>query len=168
MNGFARWVVGVAALECAACQAPRPKEDARAEILRLDAEWSRDAKEGKNVDRIVSYWADDAVVMPPGSPPIVGKAAIRDFVVNSLKTPGFSIVWNATDVTLPEDGKLAYAIETNRVTLTGVDGKPLVIDGKAVTVWRHEPVYQSIGELAPILGLRYWGSRGRLFSISCK
>ena len=39
-----------------------------AKLLRRDAEWADLATAGKDVDKIVSYWSDDAVVMMPGQP----------------------------------------------------------------------------------------------------
>src|SRR5471030_2630282 len=74
----------------------QPAFDAAAEgrkLLQRDAEWAQAASEGKDVDKIVSYWADDARVIEPGQPVYEGKAAIRAYVVDSLKTPGFKIHW---------------------------------------------------------------------------
>jgi uncharacterized protein (TIGR02246 family) len=128
-------VVGVslAGIGCASAGSPN---DARSEILQLDAEWSR-AAEGRDVDRAVSFWADDAIVFPPGSPPVAGKAAIREFVSKSFATPGFSISWKTTSVAVSRGGDVAYATGTNRVTFAGPDGKQVAVDGKAVTVWRR-------------------------------
>jgi uncharacterized protein (TIGR02246 family) len=124
-------------LLCAGCASAGAPADARAQILQADAEWSR-AAQARAIDRVVSFWADDAVVFPPGSPPVVGKTAIREFVVKSFQTPGFSISWKTTDVTVSRSGELAYATGTNRVTFSGPDGRQVTIDGKAVTVWRRE------------------------------
>jgi uncharacterized protein (TIGR02246 family) len=110
--------------------------DPRAQILRLDGEWSQ-AAEARDADRVVSYWADDAVVYPPGSPPVAGKAAIREYVVKSFQTPGFGISWKTTDVKVSESGDLAYATGTNRVTFNNPDGTQGTLEGKAVTVWRR-------------------------------
>ena len=46
-------------------------------LLRRDAEWADLAAAGKDVDKVVSYWTDDAVLIFPGQPIIEGKAAIR-------------------------------------------------------------------------------------------
>jgi uncharacterized protein (TIGR02246 family) len=123
-----------ASVSCASAGRP---EDVRARILRLDAEWS-EAAQGRDVDRIVSYWADDATVLPPGDPPVVGKAAIREFVAKSFENPSFRISWKTNDVVVSQSGDLAYATGTNRVSFTGPDGTPVTVDGKAVTVWRRE------------------------------
>ena len=105
------------------------------EILRLDAEWARAAEAG-DLERALSYWTEDAMVFPPGSPVLIGKAAIREYVAQSLRVPGFRITWKTDAVTVAESGDLAYGIGTNRVSFLGPDGKPVTIDGKAVTVWR--------------------------------
>lgn len=108
----------------------------RAEILRLDAEWSEVAG-SRDVERILSYWSDDAALLPPGSPPLVGKAAIREYIRGSFEIPGFQISWKTVDVTVSEGGDMAYGVGTNRVSLTGPAGKPVVLEGNAVTVWRR-------------------------------
>jgi len=40
----------------------------QAKLLRRDAEWADLATAGKDVDKIVFYWSDDAVVIFPGQP----------------------------------------------------------------------------------------------------
>ena len=49
------------------------------------------ATAGKDIEKIVSYWSDDAVLIFPGQPVLEGKAAIRAYVTASLNTPGFKI-----------------------------------------------------------------------------
>jgi hypothetical protein len=61
--------------------------------LKRDAEWADAASSGTDVEKIISYWTDDALVVPPGQPVVEGKAAIRAFVADSLKIPGFKIHW---------------------------------------------------------------------------
>ncbi|MEO8190220.1 MAG: DUF4440 domain-containing protein, partial [Acidobacteriota bacterium] len=120
------------------CASTGRPEDARSEILRLDAEWSRVAAEGRDVDRAVSFWSDDAVVMAPASAPIVGRAAIREFVAQSFRTSGFHISWKTATVVVARGGDMAYSTGTNRVEVNGADGRPIVIPGKSVAVWRRE------------------------------
>jgi ketosteroid isomerase-like protein len=116
---------------------PQVSRDAAAEILRLDAEWARAAESG-DLERILAYWSDDATVLPPGSPALVGKAAIREYVARSLQMPGFRISWKTNDVEVAASGDLAYGVGTNRASFDGPDGKPVVVEGKAVTVWRKD------------------------------
>ena len=121
----------------AGCATAGNPGDVRARILQLDAEWS-EAAQTRDVDRIVSYWADDATVLPPGGPAIVGKAAIREFVAKSFENPSFRIAWKTNDVVVSPAGDFAYGLGTNRVNVTAPDGTPVTIDGKSVTIWRRE------------------------------
>ena len=110
----------------------------RERILRRDAEWSEHASQGRDVERIISYWADDAIVLPPGLPAIIGKAALREYVTDSLKIPGFKISWIANDVAMSPDGQLAYMFARNAVTMNDPNGIPVTHEGRTVTIWRRE------------------------------
>lgn len=119
----------------------RPGFDAEAEgkrLLNRDAEWAA-ASGGKNVENIISYWTDDAIIVPPGQPVVEGKAAIRTFVSDSLKIPGFQIHWKSEKVSFSPDGKLAFMRSTNEMTLPGASGAPMTLHGRGVTVWRVDP-----------------------------
>ena len=108
-------------------------------LLQRDTDWARLAAEGKDVERILEYWTDDAVVLPPGLPAVVGKAALRQYVRASFGIPGFRITWASTEVRFSPDGHLAYMFGQNAVTLNGADGEPTTTRGRAVTIWRRDP-----------------------------
>jgi ketosteroid isomerase-like protein len=109
-----------------------------AKLLQRDAEWAEVASAGKDIDRIVSYWSDDAVVIPQGQPVVEGKSAIRSFVTTSLQIPGFKIHWRSEGVTFSPDGKLAYLRATNEITVPGPNGAPVTSPGRGITIWRLE------------------------------
>jgi ketosteroid isomerase-like protein len=108
-------------------------------LLRRDAEWAAAASEGRDLELVLSYWTDDAVVLAPGLPPVTGKEALRRYVQESLQIPGFRISWVSTDVTLSPDSKLAYMFSRNTVTMNAPDGTPVTTEGRAITIWRREP-----------------------------
>ncbi len=108
-------------------------------LLRRDAEWAEIAFEGQDVERILSYWTDDAVVLAPGLQRISGKAALREYVQGSMRIPGFKITWESKEAELSPDGQLAYVFSRNAVTLNDADGTPVTTDGRGVTIWRREP-----------------------------
>jgi ketosteroid isomerase-like protein len=90
------------------------------------------------VERVLSFWAEDAVVLPPGLPAVVGKEALREYVEGSMRIPGFRITWTTDDVTLSPDGNLAHMFSRNAVTMDGPGGTPQTTEGRAVTIWRRE------------------------------
>lgn len=108
-------------------------------LLQRDAEWAAAATAGKDVDTIVSYWSDDAVVIEPGEPPLAGKAAIRAFVAASLKTPGFKIHWVSSNPTFSADGSMAYMPGTEEITVPGSDGKLSTLHLQGMSIWRRAP-----------------------------
>jgi ketosteroid isomerase-like protein len=112
---------------------------AEATLLRRDAEWASAAKSGRNVDTIVSYWTDDALVVFPGQPLLEGKKAIRDYVAASVATPGFSIHWVSEKPQFSPDGKLAFMRGTDELTVPGPDGKPMTLHLRGISIWRMEP-----------------------------
>ena len=91
----------------------------QAKLLHQDAEWADLASAGKDVEKIVSYWSDDAVLIFPGQPVLEGKPAIRAYVEASLKTPGFKIHWVSEKPVFSPDGKLAYMRGTDELTVPG-------------------------------------------------
>jgi ketosteroid isomerase-like protein len=108
-------------------------------LLRRDAEWADLAAAGKDVDKVVSYWSDDAVVVFPGQPVIKGKAAIRAYVASCFQTPGFKIHWVSKDPTFSPDGKLAYMFGQDEATVPGPSGAPMILHSRGISVWRLEP-----------------------------
>jgi ketosteroid isomerase-like protein len=138
---FSRLVLLIMSVCLVAACAP-PPFDAAAEartLLQRDGEWAQAASDGKDIEKIVSFWSDDAVVIPQGQPVAEGKAAIRAFVTTSFQIPGFTIHWTSDKVTFSPDGRLAYMRGTNEMTVPGPTGAPISVPGRGITVWRREP-----------------------------
>jgi ketosteroid isomerase-like protein len=129
------------ALLVGACAAAPPAFDPTAEsaaLMKRDAEWADLATAGKDVEKIVSYWSDDAVVMEPGQPPVEGKEAIRAYVASSMKTPGFKIHWVSQKPTFSPDGRMAYMRGTDEMTVPGPKGEPMTLHLQGYSIWRKD------------------------------
>jgi ketosteroid isomerase-like protein len=127
------------AMAATAATAGSPDLEAeRAALFRLDKAWAQ-AAAAKEVERVLSFWADDARVFPPGQPAVVGKEALRQYVSGGFAVPGFSIQWQTSDFVVSASGDVAYGVGTNTVTVNSPEGKPLTERGRAVTVWRKDP-----------------------------
>lgn len=109
----------------------------RKRLLERDAAWSSLSKQGQDIESILSYWSDDAVVYPPGMPAVIRKIALREYVTASFAIPGFSIQWQADDAALSDDATMAYTTGTNMVSLTGQDGASATQPDRFVAVWRR-------------------------------
>ncbi|HEY3746959.1 MAG TPA: DUF4440 domain-containing protein [Gemmatimonadaceae bacterium] len=108
-----------------------------AALIETSRNWAKAAATG-NADSALAYWSDDAVVLEPDQPALVGKSAIRQMVVGSMKDPKFSITWEPERAMISESGDMGYLIEHNRVTFSDSTGKVHTIFGKAVTIWKKD------------------------------
>ena len=116
--------------------------DAAAEgrkLLQRDAEWAEAASDGKDVEKILSYWSDDARVIEPRQPIYEGKAAIRAYITDSLKIPGFKIHWVSENPVFSPDGKMAYMPGVDEMTVPGPNGALMTVHMRGITVWRRDP-----------------------------
>jgi ketosteroid isomerase-like protein len=102
-----------------------------------DDQWSK-AAASKDVDKTVSYYADDAVVMPPNAAIANTKEAIRKIWSDMLTTAGFSISWKATKVEVAKSGDLGFVSGTYEVTMNDASGKPATERGKFLEVWEKQ------------------------------
>ena len=108
-------------------------------LLRRDVEWADLATAGKDIEKIVSYWSDDAVLIFPGQPVLEGKAAIRAYVTASLNTPGFKIHWVSQKPVFSPDGKFAYMRGTDELTVPGPNGNTMTLHLRGISLWRLDP-----------------------------
>jgi ketosteroid isomerase-like protein len=108
-----------------------------ATLMEASREWSQVAASG-DLERTLAFWSDDAIVMPPGQPAVVGKAAIREFLKQTSAIPGFTISWEPEQASVVDAGDVGYLVERNRVTFSDATGTTQVQFGKAVTVWRKD------------------------------
>jgi ketosteroid isomerase-like protein len=106
-------------------------------LIQISREWSKSAATD-SIEETLSYWADDAVVMSPGQPPLKGKNAIREMIKGTSKIPGFKISWEPISVFVSKSGDIAYLIEQNQITVNDSLGKPITEFNKSVTIWRKE------------------------------
>lgn len=113
------------------------KHALRESLLRADREWSV-AVDGDDLERIVEFWTDDAVVYTPGALPVRGKEALRALVKGNRATPGFSLTWNATEAVVSASGDLGYTLGPYAITVPEMEGELGTQKGHYICVWRRE------------------------------
>ncbi len=106
-------------------------------IRAADAEWLK-AVQANDLDRVVSFYADDASELPIEEPIVTGKGAIRKQWEHMLAIPGFHMSWQITKVEVSRSGDLAYVQSTYHAALEDIKGQQATERGKAVTVWKKQ------------------------------
>lgn len=126
------------ALWASACGQQVPTDTRAADesaIRQLDAQWSSTAS-ANDLEGTVSYYSDDAVLLPPNAPIANGKPAIRA-VWAGLLLPGAKVSWEVTKVEVARSSDLAYLTGAYEVRLP--DPRPGVADkGKLLEVWKKQ------------------------------
>jgi ketosteroid isomerase-like protein len=118
-------------------QAPPDTRSADESAIRdLDAQWSKTAA-AKDLDGTVSYYSDDASVLPPNAPIATGKQPIRDAWA-SLIVRGASVSWQSSKVEVSRSGDLAYTTGTYHSSMKDSLGKLVTDHGKYVEVWKKQ------------------------------
>src|SRR5882724_2125216 len=102
-------------------------------LMQLSREWSQSAS-SRNMEKTLSYWADDAVVISAGDAPLRGKQAIRQMVEGSYKNPSFNISWEPQSAEISKSGDLGYLIEDTKIRVNDSTGKSVTQNYKGVTV----------------------------------
>lgn len=123
-----------------ACQTQAPPDTRAADesaLRELDTQWSK-AAEAKNVDKTVSYYSEDAIVLPANAPIATTKEAIRKVWKDLLTSPGSATSWKATRVEVARSGDLGYVSGTYELTMNDASGKPFTDRGKFVEVWKKQ------------------------------
>ncbi len=121
-----------------ACGGPKIDTVAEGEkLMRVSRDWSNAAASG-NIDSILSYWADEAMVMEPGYPALKGKKEIRNMLDEASKAPGFKISWEPQQAMISKGGDMGYLVERTQVTVNDSLGNPHTQHYKAVTIWQKD------------------------------
>jgi uncharacterized protein (TIGR02246 family) len=127
----------LAALCCSASSCRRDtRADDEAAIRAATREWNA-AEAAKDVEKCVSFYAEDGERFATGSPVVRGTDALRKEWRKYVSSPG-TFQWNTSRVEVSSSGDLAY--ETGKFILKTVDknGQPSTTNGKYVCVWKKQ------------------------------
>lgn len=123
---------------CAKQNVPDTRAEDERVIRELEIEaWK--ALEAKDLGRLTSFYADDALAFYPNIPLLTGKDAIRERWKNNFAKPDFAISGQSLKVHVSGSGDLAYAHGISTSTVNDATGKPKTDKGKYVAVYRKQP-----------------------------
>jgi ketosteroid isomerase-like protein len=130
MLAFAGTAISVA-------QKPNPNPDEQA-IRKLDKDWSAAAR-SKDVDKTVSFYADEASALPFNAPIANGKDQIRQVWAHLTSLPGFALSFGPTKIEVAKSGDLAYDLGTFELKTNDAQGNSTTEVGKYTVVWKKQP-----------------------------
>jgi uncharacterized protein (TIGR02246 family) len=107
-------------------------------IRESEIQWAR-AWQAKDIDKIMSHYADDAFVELAGVPIISGKDAIRARVSKTFADRNFALSFEPVQVEVSKGGDLAYS--RGAYTATSTDprtNQPVTAIGKYIILYRKE------------------------------
>jgi ketosteroid isomerase-like protein len=108
------------------------------QLLRdLDARWAK-AAATKDVEQIIAFYSDDAIVLPPNATTAATKEAVRNIWKDMFASPGLAITWKPTRVQLAKSGEMGWVSGTYELTMNDTSGKPINDRGKYLEVWEKQ------------------------------
>lgn len=118
------------------CKSTNTKSE-QLKLFSIDKEWSV-AIAGGNVDRMVSFWADDAVLYAPGAQIVIGRESIEDIVRKNRAISGFSFERKPAEVFVSNSGDLGYTTGIYIISFPDIDGKLIKRQGNYVSIWNKQ------------------------------
>jgi uncharacterized protein (TIGR02246 family) len=91
-----------------------------------------------DIEAVSSFYTDDAIILPQGTPQVQGIDGIRGefdrMFAAGMKPTAFAL--NPQTIVVSEAGDLAYEIGTFTWTGPGPDGAEMTDNGKYVAIWK--------------------------------
>jgi ketosteroid isomerase-like protein len=106
-------------------------------LMKLDDDWSK-AATAKDVNKVASYYADDAIAYPPNEPAANGREAAKRVWAAYFAEPTFKISWKATHAEVAKSGDIGFTSGAYEDSFKGPDGKMVNEKGKYVCVWKKQ------------------------------
>jgi uncharacterized protein (TIGR02246 family) len=116
---------------------PDKREAEERAVRESEIEMSK-ALAAKDLEGLISFYADDASGFYPNTPVITGKEALRQSWKTVLAIPGFSMSFQAVKVEVSRSGDLAYVHGTWTRTMNDATGKPVADKGNYVVVYKKQ------------------------------
>lgn len=134
---FAAMSVIWLALGAAHGQSVEAGSDNERALREVDRKWS-EAAAAKDVDKVVSYYAENAIVLPPNAAIAQTQESVRAIWKELLESPGLVISWTAQKVEVAKSAELGYVSGTYQLRMTDAEGKPVNDHGKYLEVMKKQ------------------------------
>jgi len=131
---FALLLVSVTGIACGKRPAPVDLAAEERAIREAGKEWLA-AEIAKDIPKVASFYAEDAIEMASNTPMIQGRDAIQVWYETWLAPAGVGMTFEAADIEVAASGDMAIERGTYRFTQDSPRGVTEDV-GKYVTVWK--------------------------------
>ena len=121
------------------CTEKKAMPDIQAEqdaLRQADIAW---AEAAKTTEGHLEYFLEDAMVLGPNEPVMMGKKNIQEMLAGLHSTPGFMLHWQPISVEVASSGDLGYTVGSYSFAMTDSAGNPINDNGKYLTIWKKQP-----------------------------
>ena len=108
-----------------------------AAIRAASAAWSQ-AATAKDLDKAVSFYAADALILPEKAPALRGNENIRKDWAPLLALPGSGLSWQTSALQVARSGELAYETGAYNFVTNDKKGKSTDYQGKYLVIWKKQ------------------------------
>ena len=120
-------------------QSPLPNNHSAdvAAIMKADSAWDK-ASEAKSAEGWLSFYSDDAIMMPPGENLSKDNTSREVSIKKMFAIPGMSLRFQTTKVEISQMGDLGYAVGVYQWGIQDSDGKEYHETGKYCETWKEQ------------------------------
>ncbi len=106
------------------CQ-PKPKINIEQEKANLmaSAQGYQDAGKTMDVNKILSYYTDDARVLPPGEASVAGMPALKTYMDGFKSLTNFQASFEVPLIHLDSNGEMGYSLSNGALSWENEEGK---------------------------------------------
>ena len=90
----------------------------------------------KDINSLISFYAEDAYLLPTAEPIVKGKFSIKQEWQHIFQIPDFDNKSTLTKIEISKDGSMAYTMGSYLAIMQGEDGNSVQEPGKWVTIWK--------------------------------
>jgi ketosteroid isomerase-like protein len=104
----------VFAISCTTSSPGVRTQDADVKAIKDDQiQWLKDF-DSKDLDKIVSHFSDDAIVIDKGAPPVKGREEAKKLYKDAVADPASSLKFSPLRIEVAKSGEIAYVLGSYR------------------------------------------------------
>ena len=119
------------------CGKPTDLDQEKILLLNQDKQWS-DVISGTDMDKILDYWTEDAVIYPSQGPAVRGKDEIRNIMERNRIKWGLALKTEPQEALVFESGDVGYTVGTYDFFGTDANGDSVDLPGKYLSIWQKD------------------------------